>query len=234
VHEDGKLVEKYKLLLSVGHDEYWSSEMRDNVSAFIAGGGNIAFFSANTCWCRIVFSDVTNLAFSKTDFWYQLGQPENPITGVAYRNGGGQWDGPRPEVVGYTVQHSDHWVYSGTGLADGQVFGDYYGGAKADPAALVGYECDSALFDRAELGKGNPLEPTHVDGTPEPFVILGYADVTGWIDYAGGNFAATMGAFTEGGTVFTAATADWARVLASGKEKAVERITKNVLDRLSA
>ena len=41
----------YRLVLSVGHDEYWSSPMRDHLEAFIAGGGNVAFFSGNSvCW----------------------------------------------------------------------------------------------------------------------------------------------------------------------------------------
>jgi hypothetical protein len=36
------------LYLSVGHDEYWSMGMRDTVEAFVARGGNAAFFSGNT------------------------------------------------------------------------------------------------------------------------------------------------------------------------------------------
>ena len=35
-------------MLSVGHDEYWSWEMRDAVEGFVAAGGNVAFFSGNT------------------------------------------------------------------------------------------------------------------------------------------------------------------------------------------
>ena len=44
--------------------------------------------------------------------------------------------------------------------------------------------------------------------------------------------AACMGIYTRGGTVFTAATTDWSHGLRGG-DKAVERITRNVLDRLS-
>jgi len=42
-----------------------------------------------------------------------------------------------------------------------------------------------------------------------------------------------MGLFTNGGVSFTAATVDWARVLADGREPRVETITRNVLDTLS-
>ena len=41
------------LYLSVGHDEYWSRGMRDTVEAFIAGGGNAAFFSGNTSFWQV-------------------------------------------------------------------------------------------------------------------------------------------------------------------------------------
>jgi hypothetical protein len=40
-----------------------------------------------------------------------------------------------------------------------------------------------------------------------------------------------LGIYTRGGTVFTAGTTDWAHGL-RGKDAAVERITRNVLDRL--
>jgi hypothetical protein len=44
-----------------------------------------------------------------------------------------------------------------------------------------------------------------------------------------------MGVFRPGGTVFNAATTDWPRVLTAGTASTpvVERITRNVLDRLS-
>jgi hypothetical protein len=41
-----------------------------------------------------------------------------------------------------------------------------------------------------------------------------------------------MGVYERGGTVFTAATTDWPHGLAGG-DRAVARITHNVLDRLS-
>lgn len=41
-----------------------------------------------------------------------------------------------------------------------------------------------------------------------------------------------MGIFSHNGTAFTAGTTDWAQVLASGQDPRVERITRNVLDRL--
>ena len=46
-----ELLDNYQLVLSVGHDEYWSAPMRDHLEAYIAAGGNAAFFSGNSvCW----------------------------------------------------------------------------------------------------------------------------------------------------------------------------------------
>ena len=52
-----ELLQAYKLVLSVGHDEYWSTPMRDNLEAFIAKGGNVAFFSGNTCCWQVRSED---------------------------------------------------------------------------------------------------------------------------------------------------------------------------------
>ena len=222
LHRDGEeLLAPYRLLVSSGHDEYWSDEMRDAAEAFVAGGGNAAFFGGNTCWWRVEFSD--DVTFSRTAFWHEVGRPENELIGVSFRNGGERDRDDHPERVGYRVQHAEHWVYDGTGVRDGDVVGrDEY---------LIGYECDGVDFDRDRLRSGAPAEPTHRDGTPPGFTILAVADLEahGW---GFGNSAATMGLYTRGGTVFNAATTDWPRVLTAGTAPAVERITRNVLDRL--
>lgn len=45
------LLDAYKLVVSVRHDEYWSAPMRDVLEGFIGRGGNVAFFSGNAvCW----------------------------------------------------------------------------------------------------------------------------------------------------------------------------------------
>ncbi|MEV3874415.1 N,N-dimethylformamidase beta subunit family domain-containing protein [Streptomyces sp. NPDC049906] len=189
LHEDPELLSSYDLLLSVGHDEYWSAAMRDHVAAHLAGGGNVAFLSANTCWWRIHVTDGGTAFVSDTDhhvdgvyphlpatdLWWAappdgVGRPENAMTGVSFRNGGmwpGDWPGDRP-TEGYTVQHADHWVFEGTGLRDGR------DGSPADRlgagTALIGYECDGAAFVRDEHGVARA---SGVDGTPDSFLILG-------------------------------------------------------------
>lgn len=229
LHQDPGLLRPYSLLLSVGHDEYWSEAMRTHVEHFVSAGGNVAFFSANTCWWRIHFVD-DDTAFvchhppfstPDSDQWWRI-RPENSLTGVSYRNGGGWWNGSR-EAVGYTVHHASHWIFDGTGVRDGDQFGARQ--------RLVGYECDGARFDPTR----RPLQPAGDDGTPPDFVILGVGRLgPGWQDRPRqANAAATMGIHGHPGRVFTCGTTDWARVLHSG-EPVVETVTRNVLARLSA
>lgn len=216
----------YRLLVSAGHDEYWSEAMREHADRFVRSGGNIAFFGGNTCWWRVSFDGQPPgdaLTFRRVDNWPD--RPENQLTGVSFRNGGERDRDEHPVPVGYRVQHADHWVYAGTGLREGEEFGGH------PKEYLVGYECDGAHFDRAEFSRGRPARPTGEDGTPEGFTILGIGDTSpsGW---GLGNRAATLGLHQLGrGTVFTAATTDWPRVLASGCAT-VETITHNVLEQL--
>jgi hypothetical protein len=225
LHRDGPaLLHPYRLLVSVGHDEYWSDAMRDSVEGFVAAGGNAAFFSGNTAWWRVVFHDP--VTFSRVGFWHELGRPENAMIGVSFRNGGERDRADFPMPVGYRVQHAGHWVYAGTGLRDGDIFGqDEY---------LIGYECDGADFDRADLAAGRPAGSTGADGAPAGFQILAVGDTRLSGPWGFGNGAATMGLFSAGGTVFTASTTDWARVLTAGTTSVLDRITRNVLDRLGS
>ncbi|MFJ5117514.1 N,N-dimethylformamidase beta subunit family domain-containing protein [Kitasatospora sp. NPDC088548] len=245
LHQDPHRADGYRLLLSAGHDEYWSAPARRHVTAFRDRGGNLAVFGANTCWWRVTVSadgttvrcakhppgaapgvDVDRLRGAPGHWWES--EPENTLTGVSYRNGGGHWEGPRAPL-GFTVQHTGHELFAGTGLRDGDVLGAEH--------ALVGYECDGAAHRRDGAGRA---VATGADGTPPGFTILGVADLpadpaAGWHtavrEDGGPGRAATFGLYTSGGTVFTAATVDWPRLLAL--DPRVRTITHNVVTALS-
>jgi hypothetical protein len=226
VHEDVylNLLAPHALLVSTGHDEYWTQAMRDHVRTFISRGGNVAFFSGNTAWWKVEFLDATT--FARSGNWYDPAGPNNPedsLIGVSYRNAGGWWNGAR-SAVGYTVQRADSWVFESTGLGNGDVFGA--------AERLIGYECDGAEFDRTAPP---PHVPVLHPWTPQQLSILAIGDLNGWLpggDDLQGNCAATMVLYSQTGTLFNAATTDWPRVLSSGAVPAVERTTANVIDRL--
>ncbi len=52
VHSDANLLTKHKAFLSVGHDEYWSKDQRDHVTAARDAGVNLAFFSGNEVYWK--------------------------------------------------------------------------------------------------------------------------------------------------------------------------------------
>jgi hypothetical protein len=172
------------LYLSVGHDEYWSRGMRDTVEAFIASGGNAAFFSGNTSlWQVRIEGDDNDVmvgykSFFKNDplmgtesepevttFWSDVivGRPENHMTGVSFTRGGYHRIGRNVTagLGGYTVHRAGHWMFEGTGMGYGDVLGA--------GATVVGYECDGCVFTYRD---GLPY-PTGEDGTPSTFEILG-------------------------------------------------------------
>ena len=245
-----ELLENYRLVLSIGHDEYWSAPMRDTLETFITNGGNAAFFSGNSvcwqvrsedagralvCWKQNFHQDPvykTGDYRTLSTLWshHLVGRPENALTGVGFLYGGyhrshGQFmDGPAE----YTVHRPEHWVFEGTNLSPNDTFGG--------KDTIVGYECDGCELSYED---GLPV-PTHRDGTPTGFTILATAPVRWhpddceWYEQweKGRTGAATMGIYTKGGTVFTAATTDWSHGL-SGGDAVVERITHNVLRRLA-
>jgi hypothetical protein len=246
-----ELLKKYRLILSVGHDEYWSAPMRDHLEAFIESGGNVAFFSGNsvcwqvryeaegralTCWKQWynqdpVYPTSDNRLLSTLWSHHRIGRPENTLTGVGFLHGGyhlshGQFmDGKGS----YTVHRPDHWVFEGTSLKRN----DEFGGADT----IVGYECDGCEI---EWKDGLPY-PTHKDGTPKGFTILGTCPArwapgdSFWYDeWPGPDHVgnAVLGIYQRGGTVFTVGSTDWSHGL-RGEDPTVIRITENVLDRLS-
>jgi hypothetical protein len=50
LHFNPNLLNAYKCVLFVGHDEYWSWDMRDAVDAYLEGGGRVARFAGNFLW----------------------------------------------------------------------------------------------------------------------------------------------------------------------------------------
>lgn len=155
-HRRGNVLLGAKSFLSIGHDEYWSWEMRANVEAARDAGVNLGFFSANTCYWQVRFepSAITG-ALDRTMVGYKeqalLSDPfstdsdpsnNNRIT-TLWRNAPVN----RPEAALLGVQFitypvdapividdvtSAPWVFAETGLVNGSSL-----------PGLLGYEVDA-------------------------------------------------------------------------------------------
>ena len=181
-----ELLRHYQLLVSVGHDEYWSWGIRDAVDQFVAAGGNVAFFSGNAVYWQVRYEDDgrkmvchkytaratdpvvgTDQAHLLTSIWSDpwIDRPENQTTGLSFCRGGYiRFGHGVPNSSGaYTIYQPDHWVFADTGLR--------YGDPLGLGSYVVTYEVDGCDFT---MQNGVP-EPTHSDGTPDGFTILALA-----------------------------------------------------------
>ena len=154
VHSNKNLLPKHKVFLSVGHDEYWSSEQRNNVEQARDAKVNLAFFSANSAYWRVRFQNATSgsapnrimvcykdaaTAAEPTDkFRSSLNKrPESALLGVMYI-------GDKDNVYGgfdFVVKNSTDPYYANTGLKDGDIL-----------SGLVGFEWDAVNTNASPSG----------------------------------------------------------------------------------
>ncbi len=146
-HAGGAQLLQHKAYLSVGHDEYWSKAMRDNVENARAQGLSLGFLGANVSGWQIRFENslITGAA-NRTIVAYKENAANDPIGNLILVTG--MWRDPlyanRPEnamvgiMYGYdpvnaniVVTNAAHWVYTGTGLQNG-----------SNLPGLLGYEVD--------------------------------------------------------------------------------------------
>ncbi len=56
LHEDENLLGGEALLVSAGHDEYWSAQMRRRLLEFVDRGGNVCFFAGDVACFEVHFA----------------------------------------------------------------------------------------------------------------------------------------------------------------------------------
>jgi hypothetical protein len=137
-----EVIEDYPCLVFIGHDEYWSWEMRDTIDAYVEAGGRIARFAGNFMWQTRLEDDGRRQVCYKsraqaddplrdtdriTTSWElpQINRPGaltfglNAIRGVYAGWGGCVAFG----AGGFPLYRPDHWAFAGTGLGYGDVLG---------------------------------------------------------------------------------------------------------------
>ena len=223
-HTDPQGLKRAKMFLSVGHDEYWSLEMFDNVRHAVSQGLNVAFLSGNTsCFVaplkpgrdgrpdRIFHRAGRYGGLSKgEEAWGPFdteGPNENTLIGartVNPFNGSGDWQ----------VTKADHWLFEGTGMKNGDRI-----------PGLVGWEFH-----------GDPADIPGLEVVAEGAAVNGGGRKAHW--------TATVYPGPRGNWVFSASTIYWSMGLSRppgfvapfahygrphGPDKRVQRITANFL-----
>jgi len=232
-HADPHGLSRAKCFLSVGHDEYYTSEMYWNLRNAIAGGLNVGFLSGNTCCGRIEYGrsarGTLGRTFGRADYFGPRDEGmmkrfpsmaafphRSPAEGlllgarsnVAPCTGGADWICSRPA----------HWIYEGTGMKEGERIPGLIGWEwHGDPPSIPGLEVVATGSTQDAPGKPN-----------------------------GGIYAATVYTGPKNNFVFNASTCWWADGLSTppgyvrpsvytspqGPDERVQRITSNLLRRM--
>jgi hypothetical protein len=145
----------HKAFLAVGHDEYWSWEMRQNVQAALNSGINIGFFGANDVYWQIRYEPdpATGTANRVIVCYKYVADSEDPMASNPstyylitdlWRNNkitypglpeaaliGEMYNGEEPMNVPIVVTNATNWVFQGTGLSNSSKL-----------PGLQGYEAD--------------------------------------------------------------------------------------------
>jgi len=175
-----EVIEDYPCLVFIGHDEYWSWEMRDTVDAYVEGGGRVARFAGNFMWqTRLEEEGRRQVCYKShansedplrdtqriTTSWEapQIDRPGaltfglNAIRGVYAGWGGCVAFG----AAGFPIYRPDHWAFAGTGLGYGDVLGAR--------SRIFAYEVDGLDY---VIRQGLPY-PSGEEQVPDNLEILG-------------------------------------------------------------
>lgn len=187
LHRDPSLLQGHDRALIVGHDEYWTWEMRDHLEAWIDGGGQLARFAGNFFWQTRLSDDLLTQTCYKT-----TAEAADPAMQGNRRRLTSYWDHPfvaRPAVAtlgltgsmgvyagwsrcaahgsgGFVIYRPEHWCMAESGLG----YGDVLGAA----AKIFGYEVDGIDYT---MTHGLPFAATGT-GLAGDLAIIGLSPAT--------------------------------------------------------
>ncbi|MBV8973673.1 MAG: hypothetical protein JOY74_01015 [Sinobacteraceae bacterium] len=182
LHFNPEILAGYDCVVCVGHDEYWTWEMRDAIDEYVERGGHVARFAGNFMWqTRLERSGKAQICYKyraraedpvyrsddpsrTTGSWEakETGRPGALTFGLNATDGlYAGWGGCAPRGVrGFPVYRPEHWAFAGTGLC----YGDLLGAA----GHAFGYEVDGLDY----LIRGGLPEPSETSGAPPGLEIL--------------------------------------------------------------
>jgi hypothetical protein len=157
-HTDREGLLRAKGWLSVGHDEYWTQQMYDNVAHARDNGVSLAFLSGNSVSGIIYLNPSTdgraNRVFGRIR---RFGRAASQLMGSSSHGTG---------MADWTVVAPDHWIFEGTGLKKGdaipQLVGwEYHGVPNGDqPGLTILATAPTRPRDNRELNTRRPHTST--------------------------------------------------------------------------
>ena len=199
VHAHPDLLLEHRAFLSLGHDEYWSNEMRVAVEHARDAGLGLGFLGANSAYWQVRLEPNSDGRRDRTLVCYKdalldpmlgrqpsrvttrwrdapVDKPENALIGVAYVD----WVRPPAGYPWRVDADAPSWLLSGTGLQRGRSYG----------CNVVGYEWDSLLANGKTPANLQLLGSTPTigeSGTPETANTSYYVAPSGSLVFASGS-----------------------------------------------
>jgi N,N-dimethylformamidase beta subunit-like protein len=232
-----------RLILFVGHHEYWSRPMRTTIETAIASGTNVAFLAADDMAWQVRFEasplgPARRMTCYKSSVLDPLAATQPELTTCRWRETpvndpeavtiGQMYGHVVARVADWVAMGTSHWLYEGTGMRDRDRIRN-----------LVGQEYDTFYPSLAPPGT-TILAQSPVD----PVIRQESADATtGPQPLDARTQTATAYTAASGATVIAAGTFQWSWALDTFGDRSylgvttppdarVARMTRNILDRL--
>ena len=122
-------LDEYRVLVLSTHPEYWSEEMYYAVKAWVhERGGRLLYLGGNGLNCKVELLDEATMKVWNGDAremkrrgaesrFALYAESEAALLGVVYTDAGIMTAAP------YRVLDPDHWIFAGTGVREGDLFG---------------------------------------------------------------------------------------------------------------
>lgn len=149
--DDGTLdLAAYRVLISAVHPEYWTRRMYDRVKRWVfQEGGKLVYLGGNGLNCEVELHDNASMTVHNNNIqslepsgmqghdsrMAMRHESEASLLGVVFTNPGAMTGAP------YKVIDASHWVFEGTGLANGNLFGEKSLHCRC-PGGASGHETD--------------------------------------------------------------------------------------------
>ncbi len=128
-HRNAFNLDAYKVLIITTHPEYWTRNMYQTLKKWVyEGGGKLMYLGGNGLNCEVEIlenntmkvknGDARKMEKGKKESRFHLyNESEANLLGIVFSNEGIMTAAP------YEVVNSNHWIFSGTGLKKGDLFG---------------------------------------------------------------------------------------------------------------
>ena len=237
VEMDPELLRHYEIVVLAGHHEYVTTTFYDALQDHHDRGGHLASFDADGLYWQVRYVDNGDLLVGYKEYAEEfdpmMGYADCLVT-TAYNSplinrpaaalrGVQRNDLYRFFLTGeYTMAAQDHWIFAGTGVQNGEVFGTLMAAAEQDTIQHASPRVDILLEGVRDLP--DPDAPPPPVGEAYMYAVY-YADTPEY-GFPEGN----------GGMVFTAGSiTGWIRSMYDAETGwMVELATKNLLDGMLA